>query len=216
MLINKDKKFIFIHVQKTAGISMEQVLQEKFPGTVAWYGRHGRVVDGLGDMSPEVWREHFTFAFVRNPWDRMVSWYNMIERAQKKMSFWKRLKKKPFRSDLWNYAIANSTDFESFLENCRATIFDLGCNKNFSFNQVDYLADKDGNMMVDFVGRFENLAADTDYVFRMLGLSDTSLPKLNHNHHAHYSSWYNDKTRQLVAERFARDIALFGYEFEQR
>ena len=216
MLINKEKKFIFIHVQKTAGISIEQVLQHRFPGTLTWHGRHGRVIDGLGEMRQEIWSEHFTFAFVRNPWDRMVSWYNMIEHAQKKMSFWKRLKKKPFRSDLWNYAIANSTDFERFLENCTDTIFDLGCNKSFIFNQVDYLADKDGKIQVDFIGRFESQAADTDHVFRTIGLDSVSLPKLNQNKHTHYSSWYNDKTRRLVGERFARDIALFGYEFEQR
>jgi len=46
-------------------------------------------------------------------------------------------------------------------------------------------------------------------------LSD-SLPKLDQSRHSHYSQWYTPKTRQLIAERFVKDIALFGYEFEQR
>ena len=216
MLINKTKKFIFIHVQKNAGISVENILLGEFPGTVTWHGRHGRAIDGLGEMDRAEWEEYFSFAFVRNPWDRMVSWYAMIDAAKKNLSCFKRFRKNPFRSELWNYAINNSNDFESFLENCTETVFDLGCYKSFIFNQADYLSDKDGNIVVDFIGRFENLASDTDHIFKTLDLDSISLPKLNQSKHSHYSQWYNDKTKALVAERFAKDIALFGYQFEQR
>lgn len=216
MLINHEKKFIFIHVQKNAGISIERILLGEFPDSQAWHGRHGRAIDGLSDMQPVQWEEYFSFAFVRNPWDRMVSWYAMIEEAKKNLSFFRRFRKNPFRSELWNYAINHSHDFESFLENCTATIFDLGCNKSFIFNQSDYLTDSQGNIVVDFIGRFENLAADTDHVFEKLGIVSARLPKLNQSQHSHYSQWYTPKTRQLIAERFAKDIALFGYEFEQR
>jgi len=216
MLINKKNKFIFIHVQKNAGISIENILLKEFLDTTPWHGRHGRVIDALGDMDAAEWESYFSFAFVRNPWDRMVSWYSMIDEARQKLSFFKRFRKNPFRSELWNYAINHSHDFESFLENCTATIFDLGCNKSFVFNQADYLTNKDGNMVVDFVGRFETLATDAETVFKKLELDSLGLPKLNQSKHAHYSSWYTDKTRELIAQRFAKDIALFGYEFEQR
>jgi len=216
MLINHEKKFIFIHVQKNAGISIERILLNEFPGSKVWHGRHGRALDGLAEMSPESWEEYFSFAFVRNPWDRMVSWYAMIDEAKKQLSLFRRFRKKPFRSELWNYAISHSHDFESFLENCTDTVFDLGCHKSFVFNQADYLTDKNGNMVVDFVGRFESLPADTDHIFGQLGLNSASLPKLNQSRHTHYSQWYNAKTRQLVEDRFAKDIALFGYRFEQR
>ena len=215
MLINEQKKFIFIHVQKNAGISIEKILLNGFPDTRTWHGRHGRALDALAEMESTVWQQYYSFAFVRNPWERMVSWYAMIEEAKKNLSFFKRLKKKPFRSELWNYAIDHSNDFESFLENCTATIFDLGCHKSFIFNQIDYLTDKNGHVIVDFIGRFENLAADTDQVFKTLNLESVRLPKLNQGQHSHYSRWYNEKTRQLIEERFARDIVQFGYRFEQ-
>jgi len=215
MLISDQKKFIFIHVQKNAGISIENILLSGFPDCKVWHGRHGRALDGLAEMDLRVWQEHFSFAFVRNPWDRMVSWYAMIDGAKKNLSFFKRFRKNPFRSELWNYAINNSHDFESFLENCTATVFDLGCNKSFVFNQADYLTDASGNIVVDFVGRFENLNSDAAHIFNRLGLASASLPKLNQSRHTHYSQWYNAKTRQLVADRFARDIALFDYRFEE-
>jgi chondroitin 4-sulfotransferase 11 len=216
MLINKHKKFIFIHIQKTAGVSFERVLQQEFPGTTQWHGRHGRVIDGLAEMPIKEWKEYFSFAFVRNPWDRMVSWYAMIKTAQKKLSFFQRVKNNPFASELWNYAIQNSHDFESFLENCTDTVYDLGCNKSFAYNQIDYLVDAGGSTAVDFIGRFENISSDSVHVFKRLGFDLIGgLPRLNQSRHAHYSKWYNEKSKALIADRFAKDIELFGYQFEQ-
>lgn len=217
MLINKNKKFIFIHVQKTAGVSLERVLQREFPDTTQWHGRHGRVVDGLSEMPIKEWKEYFSFAFVRNPWDRMVSWYAMIKTAQSKLPFSQRFKRNPFTSELWNYAINNSHNFESFLENCTDTVRDLGCNKSFAFNQLDYLVDADGNIAVDFIGRFESISSDSIHVFKRLDFDLIGgLPRLNQTKHAHYSKWYNEKSKALIADRFAKDIELFGYQFEQR
>jgi hypothetical protein len=216
MLINSLRKFIFVHVQKNAGLSVEKALLAQFPDSHVWHGRHGRAIEGLREMDRAEWDGHFSFAFVRNPWDRMVSWYEMIDEARKKLSLLQRRCQKPFRSDLWNYAITHSHDFDSFLENCTETIFDLGCEKSFVFNQADYLTDDGGSIAVDFIGRFENIAADTGHVFAELGMGSTRLPNINRSHHSHYSRWYNAKSRQLVATRFARDIELFNYRFEQR
>jgi chondroitin 4-sulfotransferase 11 len=214
MLINATRKFIFVHVQKTAGLSVERALLESVPGTIQWHGRHGRVVDGLGEMSRDEWARHFSFAFVRNPWERLVSWYAMIDAARNALSAEALAQDGPLPSDLWNYAIANSRDFESFLRNCTDTLFDLGCNKSFAFNQVDYLSDERGEIVVDFIGRFENLESDMDRVYSALEMERVELPRLNASTHSHYSHWYTQETRQLVAERFSRDIAAFGYRFQ--
>ena len=215
MILNKHKRFIFIHVHKTSGISIEHVLHEHFPDSRKWHGRHGRAIDGIHEIGEEEWDKFFSFAFIRNPWDRMVSWYAMIESARNKLPFYKRWSKKPFRSRLWNHAIARSHDFESFLKECTDVVFDLGCNKSFAFNQVDYLSNEEGDLVVDFIGRFENLTCDVSTLFTRLGLEGVCLPKLNKSAHSHYSEWYTPITRDLVGERFSRDIATFGYEFEE-
>lgn len=212
MLINESPKFAFIHIQKTAGLSIERFLLDQSPRARQLHGRHGRVADALGTMGADEWAGYFSFAFVRNPWDRMVSWYSMIEAAKQQLTSEELARERPFQSDLWNYAIANSNDFDSFLRNCTATIFDLGCNKNFAFNQVDYLTDSQGKVLVDFVGRFENLAEDMGHILSVLQLEGT-LPRLNASTHAHYTEWYSDETRQLVADRYLRDIEAFGYSF---
>ena len=75
------------------------------------------------------------------------------------------------------------------------------------------MSDEEGAVIVDFIGRFENLNEDTGTVFRNLGISGASLPHNNSSHHRDYRSYYTEETRDLVAERYARDIEFFGYEF---
>lgn len=216
MLVSHDHKFVFVHVQKTAGISIETVLKQHFPHAVHWHGRHGHAKNGIGDVGPEVWESYYSFAVVRNPWDRLASWYTMIEDAQADLPFWKRSSKAPFKSDLWNQVRANSTDFDSFLDNCTEPVFDLGCWKSFAYNQLDLLTDEAGKVVVDDIGRFETLAADINKVFSRLGIPGVALPEKNVSsaRGRHYSLRYTPRTRALVAERFARDIETFGYRFE--
>lgn len=107
-----------------------------------------------------------------------------------------------------------ASNFDEFIERCTDEVFDRGSRKSFAFNQIDYISGPDGSIAVDFVGSFETLAADFAVVAERLGLDGASLPKRNVSPHRHYSTWYSDKTRTIVAERFARDIAAFDYTFE--
>lgn len=214
MLISPSAKFVFVHIQKTAGLSIEAVLRQRFPDARHWHGRHGRASDGIGEIGMERWKQNYSFAFVRNPWDRLVSWYAMIDRERQALPWYSRWRKAPFRTLLWNEVVQKASNFEEFIERCDDVIFDRGSRKSFAFNQIDYISAPDGSLAVDFVGRFESLAADFDVVARRLGLEDASLPKRNVSRHALYTSWYNDRTRDIVAKRFARDIAAFGYAFE--
>ena len=78
---------------------------------------------------------------------------------------------------------------------------------------MDYLADASGCLAVDFVGRFERFEHDARSLLRLLGVEPAALPHLNLSEHGDYRDWYTPETRDLVAQRFHRDIAAFGYEF---
>ena len=73
-----------------------------------------------------------------------------------------------------------------------------------------------GERWVDFIGRFENLQEDWKIVCKNIGI-DEKLPHTNKNNNRPYRlgyrSFYNDETKQIVAEKFKNDIAIFGYEF---
>jgi len=215
MLVSDQARFIFVHVQKTAGLSFEAVLRENFPDLRQWHGRHGRARDGVTEWGAQRWEAYFSFAFVRNPWDRLVSWYSMIDRERRALPFHKRWQRAPFKQKIWNQVVQKGRTFDDFVEHCTDVVFDNDCYKSFAFNQIDYLTDEAGLPIVSRVGRFETLETDSREIFAHLGLR-TSLPRRNRSSHGHYSEWYSPRTRDIVAKRFARDIETFGYTFDPR
>ena len=105
------------------------------------------------------------------------------------------------------YVIDNAPTFTDFIT--RTT---TGLGEKTTRNQLDFVTDADGNLMVDFVGRYETLADDYSIVKNRLGLAH-NLPRANASAHASYRDYYTAETRDIVASRFARDVRYFGYQF---
>jgi hypothetical protein len=208
MLISTEKKLLFVHIQKTGGTSIGHVLRRCVPDAREFLGTHDHALWAKKALGAD-YDNYFKFAFIRNPWDRLVSWYIMIKEKGASSP----------RNDLnrlWRYVLNNSQNFEEFLLNCTDTIEDVDGQKSFLYNQVDYISDEHGDKMVDFVGRYENFAADARTLFERIGIARAEIPHVNKSQHLHYSSYYTEQTRELVAERFRKDIEAFGYDFEDR
>lgn len=210
MIVNNDRKFAFVHIQKTAGISVSDVLS-RISGTQLHGPRHNFVTELL---QPE---SYYKFTFVRNPWDRLYSWYNMMIHKGCHNSFSK-------------YLLTNSKCFSEFLD-CTGVVEEKEegkhtntrskflrstspCLKSISFNQLDYISDVNGNVAVDFIGRFERLSDDFSHVLRAVGASDTNLPLLNKFIHDDYRKHFTTADVDKVSMLYKRDIEYFGYDFE--
>lgn len=211
MLISRSKKFLFIHIQKTAGRSFEAVLKDNVPDLESCMGTHDHALWAREELGDE-WSDYYKVAFVRNPWDRLVSWYTMIK-EKGTMTWYKRIVGMRRYNDLTQYVLANATSFDEFIYKCRDTIDDIDGRKSILYNQLDYVSDKNGNLIVDFVGRFENLSEDSQIVFQNLSLKGVSLPHKNSSKHKNYRTYYSDETRDEVSTMYAKDIEFFGYEF---
>ena len=132
---------------------------------------------------------YFKFAFVRNPWDRLVSFY-----------VYGREKLRP------TYPQMQEIDFSGMLhllDRDTAWLRDLFVMRP----QTDYVSG------ADFVGRFEDMDSDFARVCTQLNIR-AALPKKNTSRHGAYAGYYDDWSRGFVAARYAQDIQQFDYAFE--
>jgi hypothetical protein len=212
MLFSYERSFIFIHVDKAAGTSIEHALlpyarpksKSRLRRRLTWLGMANRL-GGLYRavefsehiparvvkrcLPPAVYDGAFKFAFVRNPWERLVSRYTWLLRTEDhhRHGFVKTLK-----------------GFEEYLG------WEIRRNKMF---QRDYVTDAGGGLIVDFIGYFERLDEDFARVCARIGVQ-AGLPHVNVTNHRDYRTYYTPATRERVAQHFRRDIELFGYEFD--
>ena len=91
----------------------------------------------------------------------------------------------------------------------------LTCHLNqWALNpQIDWNVDVNGEIAVDFVGKFENLENDFGVICERLGIEDTSLPMMLDSGKESYVDAYDDKIRDLVGSRYCKEIEMFNYKF---
>ncbi|HML10863.1 MAG TPA: sulfotransferase family 2 domain-containing protein, partial [Stellaceae bacterium] len=198
-----DRPYVFIHIQRTGGNAIRSALAlaEKDPHK-HFSARELRCIHGEAK-----WSDCFKFAFVRNPWDRLVSWWSLIDNGRDSPGM------APAPNNFFGYVLSQANSFEEFLFKCTNEIVDADGRKHIFRNQIDYLADENGELIVDFVGRFERLQEDFDSVTAELGLPRIILPEVNVSHHATYTEYYTPATAEMVRQKYSRDIEIFGYEF---
>ena len=170
--------------------------------------RHATYRDILA-LEPDL-ATYWSFAMVRNPWARMVSWWSMIDKwnhAWGPASGKPQIKRGGMKdgNKLWR-RVAEFADFEEFI--LRGTI-EL---PRLATPQLDYLTALD--RQVDFIGRTENLSADLAQAQRELGLEIVPLPHRNQSlSTGHWRDYYNSATRDRIAELYASDCERWGYQF---
>jgi hypothetical protein len=205
-MIYHQYKCIFVHIPKTAGKSINRAFGS------GWEG-HKDISRIAAELPPEVFQSFFKFSIVRNPWDRLVSEYNYQNK-----------KKRPKQDKLFVFDERGSKRgfnewvrlaFENpFRYNGEDWAGDVSKHIHRWSPQVDWLSIGD-QLAVDFVARLENLDHDFQRIRERLGLPAMQLSHRNRKLHWHYSNYYDQATRDLVGQYYARDIEVFGYRFEE-
>lgn len=220
MFISHRYQAIFIHIQKAGGSSIQQLFQQLDPELVTNIAidpaknrpKHCFASDIEKAIGSELFLKYTKFSAVRNPFDRLVSWYwmlrthsfeeenpDVIETEGDVVHF-------ALRESLRKYT-RNFEDFVNLPVQHQSELFD-----RFLVNQLDFLSDDTG-IIVDRVLRFENLQQDFTGLAEHLGING-QLPHMNKTpRDADYRKYYNATTKQVVAERFHRDLDYFDYTF---
>lgn len=188
-------KTIFIHIPKCAGVSVNHTLF----GNLA--GGHTTLNDYINVFEADLITDYFKFTIVRNPWDRLVSAYFFL----KKGGFDKADK------DWFDKELIQYESFEQFVTEWvnKENIL----RYNHFRPQTSYIFDKHKKVPIDFVGFFENLDDDFEYIADKIGVSER-LPRKNAGEHKSYQDYYNEKTKEIVAKVYEEDIKILGYNFE--
>ena len=208
MLLSLSHRFIFIHNGKSAGTSIQTALRSFSHEPEG--GRLHRLLDRSSlqrnyrkmrfpehatagylqrKLPAHVFDNSFKFAFVRNPWDWLVSLYNYLQATP---------------SHRHHRQVCAISDFEKYVE------FEIARDKR---SQLEFLVDSQGDFLLDYIGRFENLEEDFGEICNHLQVNAT-LPHINRSQHGDYRSLYTNISRKRVEEHWAEEIRRLSYNFE--
>jgi hypothetical protein len=210
MMISVEKNFIFVHVAKTGGQAMKNVLRpyavQKAGGQWrrllshlpvrealdAQLGPHTSVGWAKRKLPRDFFDHAFKFGLVRNPYDLAVSRYSFVRS----------------HADHHRHEDAQKQSFADFL---------LAQKRRARWRRKDQtamLCDGNGTLLVDKVYRFEAVEEAYNDIVRRLDLKEAPpLIRKNASSHADYRDYYTDRERALVEELWRRDIDRFGYVF---
>lgn len=214
MLISHERRFIFIHVSKAAGTSIQQALRSyadppsgalrpvsllamrlgatrALPRRARLYREHASAAALRRQVGRAAFESHFSFAFVRNPWDWMVSLFEYLRRTD---------------SHRHSASVRRMT-FAEYVD------FEIARGRR---SQSEFVVDRRGRVIVDFIGRFERLEADFARVCRVLGMR-AALPHANgsSHHRPDYRAYYtHDALIERVGVFLRADVERFGYQFD--
>jgi len=209
-VISHKHRCIFVAVPKTGSTSIRKV--------VGWPKRHHQDLMELKEDIPaypdsnislgkrlqilispyarrnyieETFNAYFKFGFVRNPWDRVVSLYNRKENAEQRQGM----------------------SFEAFVHWIQLSS-DTCVHPSPHRYQLDWFKDRSGNVVADYIGKFETIEQDWINICEKLGIHEP-LPHENSNerNQRHYTEYYTDETARIIGEKFREDVTYFNYRF---
>ncbi|MEM6618320.1 MAG: sulfotransferase family 2 domain-containing protein [Pseudomonadota bacterium] len=215
MIVSYGRRYIFIHIPKTGGTSLALALESRAMADDVMVGdtpkarrrrrrvrdvptsgrlwKHSRLGDIYGLVDQDQIDNFFVFTLIRNPWDRVVSYYHWL-RCQ------------DFAHPM--VGLAQRLDFPDFLA-------DPGVARSFKNDAAgSYVTDRLGQEKCDLFLRLEHLDQDVARLEDALGVSVAPLPHANRSSRAgDYRSYYSDADAARVEALFAADVARFGYRF---
>ena len=145
------------------------------------------------ELPPQRWRQSYKFAFVRDPYAWMHSWYRFRQRDNLKNP-----------AHPLNKRYTGNTSFNEFVQTFSSN--------ELMLKQSDFIARHNGELLVDFVGRYESLQQDFDLICERLGISKRQLNRINVSKSTRSTLDSLDTASiKIINDYFSQDFDMFGY-----
>jgi len=197
--LNRD--IIFVHVPKCGGKSVWNVLGPELTN------KHGKVPTHLPLFCTDYPEGAFTFGFVRNPWDRQVSFYHYMCQRQRNVG------------DKYNKTALNKMGFKKWLlefnynhyvKKDRPIVNKWGVSLEVPIQKRSQMHWLEGCV---FICRFETFEEDLKEAARLGGFKLDKLQHINSSKHNHYTEYYDDETIEFIVKYFKPEIDRFEYKY---
>ena len=190
-----EKKIIFLHVPKTGGTTIKRIFDislfhDSNPATSPspQHFTCNMLEERIGHQK---YSDYYKFAFVRNPWSRILSSY-----------FWRQTlpKERPV------------LPFEDFIGN----VAQIVAKKNYYSQEFGdhFIPQTEFTSDVNDIFKFEDFEASIATIAAKTGIVINKIPPKKAKHYDDYTKFYNKETRQIIAKIYKTEISKFGYSFE--
>ena len=206
-MINHKYKYIYTKIAKAGSTSIQSMLTNISDRKDISHKGHWHLADDIDDVT----KDYFKFSFVRNPWDRAVSYYHYKKEKENKYN---------------NQSYFNKYTFEQFLLEPDKFLKEYAWAENSPHleklikevhwydNQIDWLVNDKGVPLVDYVGRLENLKKEMPMICDKLGMPNIDIKYENKSRHKKYTKYYtSNEMIEAVEKLWGKDVKLYNYKF---
>jgi len=215
MIVSHKHKFIFIHLGRTAGRSLTVALARScgaedvvtnakgLQRNYAGFRRHFRATEIRKKVGREIFDEYFKFTIERNPWDKFISRYwSYAGHANK-----------PLYKKFPEFVTGKPLDFKTWFD-IRILQGNLLGFGHYRFPRSSRSYTENDRIIVDFIGRHENLAEHVAILSDRLKIElDKHYGARRHKERRPYTELFDERMNRIVERYFAKDLALLGYRF---
>jgi hypothetical protein len=205
MIVSHSQKYIFVAIPKTATHSVRQALRpylassdweqvehlksSRFPIDKFKKINHGHL--SLQDIKPYIeeknYREYLKFTFVRNPFERFVSYAFFRFKGNQLV------KRQP--TEAMKLLLQNPNHKKDILLK----------------PQHEFICNSEGKLEADFIGKVDNLQVDCSQLAKRLELPELKLKTVNEIQHQSAVNYLDEELTQMIVEKYSLDFKLFDY-----
>jgi len=151
------------------------------------------------NLHPNFYKNCFKFCVVRNPWERMISYYHWKKQKQSGMP------NDEFNESAFKLLVQNQPGMETYLVD----------RKMYLNKALGVLINPFDMSPIDYYLKYENLEEDFAKLITKLGIhhEGANLNRIGKTHRKHYRHYYSEEMAEFVAKRFKNEIEYFGYKF---